>query len=74
MKNVYDRAFKKEHAIKGFESCGLFPIDRKKISEDKLKIGAIFRKRKELEVEPELEPEPAPELESELEIDSFITP
>ena len=52
MKNVYDKAFKPEHALKGFEACGIFPLNREKITDEKLKIGKIFsEKRTEQEEE-----------------------
>jgi hypothetical protein len=34
MKNVYDKAFKPEHALKGFEACGIFPLNREKITDE----------------------------------------
>jgi hypothetical protein len=46
MKNVYENAFKPEHALKGFEACGIFPLNREKITDEKLKIGKIFSKKR----------------------------
>ena len=61
MNAVYDKAFKRGDAQKGFEISGLFPLNRQKITDEKLRLGKIFS---------ELNPETESDTESEIEIES----
>lgn len=69
MKEVYDNAFKSSHAVSGFEACGLFPLNRDKITKEKLNIGRVFR-----EAENEFEPEESSESDLSIDLDPFLTP
>ena len=42
MKEIYHKAFKGGHAKNGFETSGLFPLNRNKITEEKLRLGKKF--------------------------------
>lgn len=42
IKAVVEQSFKSENVRSGFETSGLFPLNREKITNDKLQIGAIF--------------------------------
>ena len=39
MKNVVENSFQKENARSGFEAAGLYPLNRAKISNEKLQLG-----------------------------------
>lgn len=73
MKAVYDKSFKKSHAVSGFEASGLYPLNREKISDEKLAIGTVFRSN--LEAENENETEDTEPADISILIDeSFVTP
>lgn len=40
---LYQKAFKKEHAISGFVKTGLFPLDGSKITDESLGVSIVFR-------------------------------
>ena len=73
MKTVYESGFTRANAIKAFESTGLFPFNRDKITPDKLAIGSSFNIESPLNLSSQKTPNRSSQVTpSHLGIDSIL--
>ena len=42
LKELADSSFSRSIAVSGFEACGIYPINRTKITKEKLRLGNLF--------------------------------